>query len=163
MVLASVLLASCASGAEPSSSATTTTARPCATTSSPEAEPCVTTATAPPGETFDFCAAGEAFVREYEHADYARIVDPAELGAFMERGHELTSNLGAEAPAEVQLSIKAVAAAFDKRQAVYSSHGYAIGAVTQEEHAVLAAVEADVEDSKQRTHDYLVTRCQISI
>jgi hypothetical protein len=64
---------------------------------------------------------------------------------------------------EVQLSMKAVAAAFGKRRDLYSTHDYVIGAVTPEENSVLAAVEVDVEDSEQRMHDYLVTRCGISV
>jgi hypothetical protein len=121
------------------------------------------TTTAAPGEAFDFCAAGEAFIRNYEDADYARPFDPAELRSFMEQGNVMTDRLSEEAPLEVQLSFKAVAAAFDKRRTLYDKHAYVIAEVTPEENAVLAAVEVDVEDSEQRMHDYLVTRCQISL
>ena len=159
MVLASVLLASCASGSEPTSSVTTTTA--CPTQATSESAPCATTTAV--AEVLDFCSAGEEFIRNYEDANYAQYVDPSELRAFMERGNVVTDTLGAEAPAGVELPIKAVAAAFDKRRILYSNHGFAIGTVTPEENAVLAAVEVDVEASEQRMHDYLVTRCNISL
>ena len=122
-----------------------------------------TTTTVAPEDGLDFCAAGEEFIRTYEDADYARPFDPAELRAIMERGNVLTDKLGAEAPTEIQLSIKAVAAAFDKRRTLYGNHDYVIGAVTPEENKVLAAVEVDVEDSEQRMHDYLVARCGIAL
>ena len=107
--------------------------------------------------------AGEEFVRTYEKADYARPYAVEELRAFMERGNVVTDTLGTEAPAEVELSMKAVAAAFDKRRTLYANRGYDIATVTPEENAVLAAVEVDVADSKQRAHDYLVARCNIAL
>ena len=154
-VLAAALLASCGGGGGDTSSSATAT-----TTTAP---PASTTTTAAPGAGFDFCAAGEEFIRNYEDADYARPFEPAELGAIMDRGNELTDSLSAVAPLDVQLSFKAVAAAFDKRRTLYGNHGYVIGSVTPEENAVLAAVEVDVEDSEQRVHDYLVTRCGIAL
>ena len=151
MVLASLALASCGGDAEPTSSAKTTTTALAATT------------TAVPGPTLDFCGAGEVFLREYENADFASHGDAAELRTFMERGNAITDTLGSEAPLEIQLSIKAVAAVFDKRRSVYALHGYEIGAVTQEERTVIAAVEADAEDSEKRMHDYLVRTCNIAL
>ena len=164
ILLASVLLASCASDPEPSSSSSaTTTTSACPAGAAPEPAPgCATTTTAA-GPVLEFCAAGEEYLRNYEDTDYAGHVDPAELQAVMERGNLVTDTLGAEAPAEVELSIKAVAAAFDKRRILYSNTGFAITTVTPEENRVLAAVEVDVEDSEQRMHDYLVKRCNISL
>lgn len=152
MVLVSLFFAACASDAEPSSSAATTTTTPTATTTA-----------AVPGQTLDFCGAGEVFLREYENADFASHGDATDLRAFMERGNMVTDTLGTLAPLEIQLSIKAVAAVFDKRQSVYNLHAYEIGAVTQEERTVIAAVEADAEDSGQRMHDYLVRTCNITL
>ena len=152
IVLASVLLPACGGGEEPRASVTTTT--PTTPT---------TTTTAAPGEALEFCAAGEEYIRNYEDANYARDFDPAELRAIMERGNVLTDHLGAEAPPDIQLSMKAVAAAFDKRRTLYGNHDYVIGAVTPEENRVLDAVEVDVEDSEQRMHDYLVSHCGIAL
>ena len=157
-----MLLASCAGSPEPTASVSTTTTCPTpATAESGSCAPATTTAVAAEGP--EFCAAGEEFIRNYEDADYARSFDPSELRAFMERGDVLTDTMAAEAPTEVGLSFKAVAAAFDKRRSLYSSRSFEIGAVTPEENAVLAAVEVDVEDSEQRVHDYLVTRCNLSL
>ena len=160
IVLASALLASCANETEPLPSAATTTTCPAPDVSG---SPGCGATTAVAGEQVEFCAAGEEFIRKYEDTDYAPHVDPAELQAFMERGNLVTDTLGAQAPAEVELSIKAVAAAFDKRRILYSNHDFAIATVTPEENTVLAAVEEDVEDSELRMHDYLVRRCNISL